>query len=360
MTKNHHFRTLAFALAGLLAMGVLARNLLHEDGSTQAADKNDGEEAVTVEMTAVTRFAFADEVTAVGTLKSNESVIIRPEISGRIDAVYFKDGEKAQAGRLLLSLDAGIQEAEWQQARAQLALAEANQRRNEELFQKKFISPQALDNTRSALRVQEANLALAAARLAKTKIRAPFDGILGIRDISPGDYVKEGDALFNLEDINTLKLDFRLPEIHLNRLAPGLSLEATTDALPDERFFATLTAINPLVDEGGRSIACRALLDNREGKLRPGMFARVRLTFDEGANKNGMALAVPEEAVITGKTPQVLRVENGIARNTPVRLGRRREGRVEVLEGLREGDLIVTSGHLKARDGDPVRANPNA
>ncbi|MCL2021946.1 MAG: efflux RND transporter periplasmic adaptor subunit [Betaproteobacteria bacterium] len=349
---------LVLALAGLLAL--LAGGYLWREGafaSAPAAADNAGKgETVTVEMTRVVRFAFSDEAIAVGTLKSNESVVLRPEISGRVTNAYFKDGEVVRGGHLLFNLDADVQAAELRQAEAQLQLARATQRRNEDLYQRKFISQQALDNGHATLKVQEANVALATARLEKTRIRAPFAGVLGIRQVSPGDYVREGTDLVNLEDISTLKLDFRLPEINLRQLRIGLALEATTDALPGEVFTATLAAIDPLVDEGGRSIACRALLDNSEGKLRPGMFARVRLVFDEADVNADAALAIPEEAVIPGATPQVLKVEEGVARAVSISLGRRRASKVEVLEGLQEGDVIVTSGQLKARDGSSVVA----
>jgi len=324
------------------------------DKATNPANKSGDGQAVAVEMTRVARFAFSDEAIAVGTLKSNESVVLRPEISGRITNAYFKDGEVVQRGHLLFGLDSDVQAAELRQAEAQLMLARANQRRNEDLYKKKFISQQALDNTEAALKVQEANVALAVARLEKTRIRAPFAGVLGIRLVSPGDYVREGTDLVNLEDISTLKLDFRLPEMYLRQLRPGLALEVTTDALPGETFTANLSAIDPLVDENGRSIACRALLDNQESKLRPGMFARVRLVLVAGGVGNEMALGIPEEAVIPGLVSQVLKVEGGISHAVPVQLGRRRAGKVEVLEGLREGEIIVTSGQLKARDGASV------
>lgn len=352
------------ALAGVLAL--LTGGYLWRDGAAgtpvpasadtaaKPAGKSGGVPAVAVEMTQVARFAFSDEAIAVGTLKSNESVVLRPEISGRIANTYFKDGEVVRSGFLLLSLDSDVQAAELRQAEAQLMLARADQRRNADLFQKKFISQQALDNSQAALKVQEANVALAVARLEKTRIRAPFAGVLGIRQVSPGDYVREGTDLVNLEDISTLKLDFRLPEMYLRQLRSGLTLEVTTDALPGETFTAKLAAIDPLVDENGRSIACRALLDNHEGKLRPGMFARVRLVLTASGVGNEMALGIPEEAVIPGIVAQVLKVEQGIARAVPVQLGRRRAGKVEVLEGLQENDTIVTSGHLKARDGASV------
>lgn len=353
----------ALAVAGLVGLGFVAYSLQRAPAGPQAITAGNGAPAspaapagsaagaVAVEVTRVSAASFADETTAVGTLKSNESVVLRPETSGRIAAIHFKDGQVVRRGALLLSLDAGIQEAELQQARANLALAQANQQRNEDLFQKKFISQQSLDNTKAALKVQEASVALAEARLAKTRIRAPFDGVVGIRNVSVGDYVKEGEELVNVEDIATLKVDFRLPEAYLGRLERGQTLEVSSDALPGVPFQATLEAVDPLVDVNGRSISCRALLPNREGRLRPGMFVRSRLVFGERKD----ALMLPEQAVVTGARPRVFRVEEGKARAVTVQLGVRRDGRVEILEGLALGDTIITAGQLKVRDGMPVR-----
>jgi membrane fusion protein (multidrug efflux system) len=358
--RKHRSGVILFALAGLVALGGGGYWLHRANGQSlpeatpPAATAKDGG-GVLVETARAARMRLVDAATAVGTLKSNESVVLRPETSGRINHIAFQDGERVKKGALLLSLDAGIQAAELQQAEASLALARANQSRNEDLFRKKFISPQALDNTRAALRVQEAAVTLARARLDKMRIRAPFDGVMGIRNVSVGDYVREGEDLVNLEDTNTLKVDFRLPEAYLNRLRVGLSLEVISDALPDERFSAALSALDPLVDVGGRSISCRALLPNQEGRLHPGMFVRVRLDF--GANTK--ALMIPEEAVMMGSPPLVFRVETQgetlTVKSTPVRLGQHHAGQVEILEGLEDDAEVVISGHLKLQDGATVR-----
>ena len=350
--KKHRVGIVALALVGLFLLSGAAYWLQRAPSEKLLGDNGArAEDATIVETARVVSARFPAEASAVGTLKSNESVLLRPETSGRIEGIYFKDGERVKRGALLLALDAGVQAAELQQARANLALAQANQRRNEDLFQKKFISQQALDNTRAALKVQEAAVALAEARVDKMRIRAPFDGVVGIRNVSVGDYVKEGEDLVNLEDTATLKVDFRLPEAHLNRLHVGQTLEVRSDALPAEAFSARLSAVDPLVDVGGRSISCRALLANQEGKLHPGMFVRVLLTLGERA----AVLAIPEEAVVTGSQPSVFRLQEGRAKTVFVRLGQHREGQVEVLEGLQAGDVVGKSGQLKLRDGQLVQ-----
>jgi membrane fusion protein (multidrug efflux system) len=306
-----------------------------------------------VETARVVAVDLALDATAVGSLRSNESVVLRPETAGRISAINFRDGMAVAKGSLLVGLDAATQAAEFEQAKANLGLAQANQKRTQELFEKKFISQQSLDNTGAALKVQEAAVALAQAKLDKTRIKAPFTGVVGIRNVSVGDYVKEGQELINLEDISTLKIDFRLPESYLGQLKPGQSVEVSSDALPGQRFTAVLDAINPLIDTNGRSISCRAHLSNAGAKLRPGMFVRVRLILEQRSN----VLLIPEQALVPdAKAPYVFRVSDGKVTRTPVKPGIRRNAQVEIIEGLQAGDEVVTAGQLKLRDGASVRA----
>jgi membrane fusion protein (multidrug efflux system) len=288
----------------------------------------------------------------VGSLVSNESVVLRPEVSGRIEAIRFRDGETVRRGVVLVELDSAVQRAELQQARANLTLAESNFRRTQDLFGRKFVSQSSLDDARAKLEVARAGLALAQAHLQRMQIRAPFDGVVGIRSVSPGDFVQDGDALINLEDIATLKLDFRLPELYLDRVRPGQALELSSDVLPGEIHSATVEAIDPLVDVQGRAVRLRASLANPEMRLRPGVFARVRLILAERAE----VAVVPEAALVPapGNTQFVYRVEHGKVQRVMVKTGQRRDAMVEVVEGLAPGAVVVTAGQLKLRDGASV------
>lgn len=308
--------------------------------------------AMAVEIAKVASGKLDDEVSAVGSLKSVDSVILRPEVSGRVAAIRFADGQKAAKGAVLIELDAQTQAAELQQAKANLGLAQANARRNEDLFQKKFVSQRALDETHAQLKVQEASVALAAARLAKMALRAPFAGVVGLRSVSVGDYVKDGQELVNFEGVTTLKVDFSLPEMHLAKLARGQRVELTSDAMPGKHFVATVDAIDPRIDANGRSLAVRAKLDNADGVLRPGMFVRVRLIFASREN----ILTIPEQALVpSAQGISVFVVIDGKVKQTPVKPGQRRAGSVEIVEGLKAGDSVVTAGQLKLRDGAPVK-----
>ena len=356
-----------FAAAGLLALGGYAYYVNQAappapqaPAGAPAPGKGGGPPggfAIGVETVRVAPSVFVDDVAAVGSLKSNESVVLRPEIAGRIAAIHLREGMPAAKGAVLVALDASTQAAELRQAEANLALSQANHRRTEELYEKKFVSARARDEAGANLKVLEAAVALAQARLQKTQIRAPFAGIVGIRNVSVGDYVKEGQELVNIEDIGALKADFRLPESYLSRLRKGQSVEVSTDAMPGQTFKGTLDAVDPLLDASGRAISLRARLENPDLKLRPGMFVRVRLAF--GGERQG--LAVPEEALVpAGNDNFVFRVAEGKAQRVMVKVGQRRDATVEITEGLKAGDEVVSAGQLKLRDGVPVRAGQGA
>ena len=196
-----------------------------------------------VEVAKIVAADFSDEASAVGNLKSNESVVIRPETPGRIATVNFRDGAVVGKGAVLVTLDAAVQEAELQQARANLALARSNHKRSQELLEKKFVTAQALDNSAATLKVQEAAVQLAEAKVGRMRIKAPFNGMVGLRNVSVGDYVKEGQDLINIEDIGTLRVDFELPETYLGRVVKGQVVEVSTDALPGDQFKAVLDVL---------------------------------------------------------------------------------------------------------------------
>ncbi len=305
-----------------------------------------------VEVVSLAPTVVKEDLQAVGSLRSNESVILRPEVSGRIAAIGFKDGQLVRKGQLLVGLDATLNEAEVAQARAEYDLALSNLKRSEDLASRKFISSSAQETATSNAQVAEAKLRLAQARLSKMRIVAPFDGSVGIRNVSLGDYVKDGTDLVNVEDVRILKVDFRLPERNYSQVRVGQTIEVVADALPNERWQGRIEAINPKVDADGRSLEIRALLENTSGKLRPGMFVRVRVIVGERSN----ALLIPEEAIVPqGAEFYVFKVVDGAARRVPVKIGGRRDAMVEILDGLAAGDQVVTAGMRLSRDGQPVR-----
>lgn len=315
-----------------------------------------------VEVAQVRTVSLQDDAQAVGTLRSRQSVTLRPEVSGRIARIAFSDGAKVQRGQLLVQLDDVLQRAELSQAQAQLSIARANLRRNQELVAENFVARRVLDESEANLQVAEAQVALAQARLQRMRITAPFDGTVGLRSINLGEYVKDGADLVNLEDTSALTVDFRLPERYQTRIAAGQTVQVQLDALPGRQFTARVQAVDPLLDANGRSIAVRAVLPPASDRqLRPGMFARVLTIFSVDA----AALVVPEEALVPqGGKQFVFKLEQEgegdalrrVSRRTEVQIGVRQGSQVQVTGGLKEGDTVVVAGQQRLqRDGTAVR-----
>ena len=312
-----------------------------------------------VEATKVRQMTMRDDAEAVGSLRSRRSVVLRPEISGRITQLNFSDGQRVRKGQLLVQLDDQLPRAQVQQSRAELSIARANHKRNQELVAQGFISQRSVDESAANLEVAEAKLALAEATAQRLRIVAPFDGIAGIRGVNVGDYLKDGADIVNVEDLDAVYVDFRLPERLQNKVKTGQTARVAFDALPGVQYSAVVLAINPQIDADGRSLAVRGCIDNRRLQLRPGMFARVTAVFGERSDAN----VVPEEAIVPdGAAPYVLRVVAGteegsqVAKRTPVRLGARTPGFVEVVEGLSPMDVVITAGQQRLqRDGTAVR-----
>ncbi len=301
---------------------------------------------------------LVDDAQTVGSLRSRQGVMLRPEVSGRVTQINFKDGERVRKGQLLVQLDDQLPLAQVKQSRAELSIAQANHKRNQELLAQNFISQRTVDESAANLEVAQAKLALAEATAARLKIVAPFDGIAGIRSINVGDYLKDGTDMVNVEDIDTLYVDYRLPERLQTRVSTGQRATLELDALPGRRFDARVVAVDPLIDANGRSIGVRASIDNRRLELRPGMFARVTSVFGE----RKAALVVPEEAIepLGGRIFVIKVVKNSegkpISKRVEVKVGIRRPGVVEVRGELMADDSVVTAGHQRLqKDGTPVQ-----
>ncbi|EHK65641.1 efflux RND transporter periplasmic adaptor subunit [Achromobacter arsenitoxydans] len=353
MKKAVLLAAVAAGLAAGAALGVFVPRWLTPAATpAQATAKSSAAPAAParVAVAPVQEIPFARGLSAVGSLRSDESVVLRPEVAGRIQAIDFKEGQPVKQGQALIRLDDSVPRAELAQARANLTLAQSHYRRAVELQGKGFVSQQARDESASTLKVQEAAVALAQARLDKMTITAPFAGTVGLRSVSVGDYVNQGQDLAPLEAIDPLKVDFRVPEMYLSKVGVGQQLTLRLDALPGQERRGVVYAVSPLVDAGGRSILLRATVANQDAVLRPGMFARVQLLFNQDK-----ALVAPEAALSpSGETQYVYRVENGVAQRREVTIGERREGRVEILTGVAVNDMLVVSGLQRVTDGAPV------
>ena len=348
-------KRLAMALAALAVLGAAGLYWKYRAaeplGQTAAAPTAKAAGGVPVKVGTVRSGAISEEVSAVGTLLANESVMIRPERDGRVAAIPFSEGQVVRAGEKLVVLDTAEIEAQLAAVSSELTLNKSRMKRAQELHEKKFISAQALDDAREALNQSAARHAEVKARLDKSTVIAPFEGVAGLRQVSPGAYVKAGQDVARLEGIGTLKLDFRVPEVYLGRIRTRQEVLVRVDAFANEQFRGEIYAIEPSVDEQTRTVLLRARVPNPGARLKPGMFSRVALVLETREN----AVLVPEQALVPqGADRFVYRYADGKAALTKIELGLRRPGEVEIRKGLAAGDTIVIDGQLRLRDGAAV------
>jgi membrane fusion protein (multidrug efflux system) len=302
--------------------------------------------------TANARAATAtNDIRAVGTLQSDESVKIAPEVAGRIAEIAFKEGEPVAAGAVLVKLDDALVRAEIDEAQARYDLAKANFDRAQALARTGNVTERARDEAVANFETARATLELAKVRLAKHALTAPFAGVVGLRKVSAGAFIAIGTEVVNLEKIDSLKVDFKIPEVFLGDVAVGQTIDVTVDALGGRIFTGAIYAIDPQVDVNGRALQIRARLPNPDGALRPGLFARITI---KGRTPQNVVM-VPESAIVPrGGENYVYRVQDGKAMETKVSLGERKAGQVEVRQGLDPEVTVITAGHQRLRDGAPV------
>ena len=312
--------------------------------------------AMPVEAFTVTPRPIDVTLDSVGTLVANESVILRPEVVGRITDIRFTEGQPVKKEDVLFQIDDRLARAELKQAEANLRLAEVNHSRFAKLAKSGAATKRAADEARANLGVSQAAVDLAKAKLDYTSIKAPFDGVIGLRRVSPGDYVSVGQELANFVSYDPMKVNFTIPEAQATQLQVGQNIEIAVEAFAGQTFVGTVYAVDPQLDVNGRAVALRATIANPEYKLKPGFFARVTLIVD----KKPAALLVPENAIIPqGNEKFVYRIgADSTVALAPVTLGQRFSGEVEITQGLNAGDAIVVSGQMKLHPGAKVSALP--
>ena len=296
------------------------------------------------------------EMEALGTTRANESIDVTSKVVNQVTAVRFEEGQQVRRGQVLVELDAEQVRADLAAAEAALVESRSQFERSRELAVTKILSDSQLEQIEATYKGNEARVGAARARVNDTVIRAPFDGRVGLRRVSVGSLVSPGTVITTLDDTRTIKLDFTIPETFLSVVQPGLEISARSVAYPDRNFGGKVSSIDSRVDPATRAVTVRALLPNEAGLLKPGMFLTVRLS--RGAVD---ALLVPEEAIVPEQGEMfVFVVGDGRAEKRKIRLGERRVGNVQVVEGLAVGEMVVTEGTQKIRDGSPVAVQPAA
>lgn len=314
---------------------------------------------VTVEKASLAE--LQDTVDALGTTTSNESVDVSATVTAMVRSVHFDDGGQVEKGAVLVELDADEALADVEQVRANLAEEERQLRHLKLLIDRNAVSQTDMEKQQSVVNVARAKLAANEARLQDYTIRAPFDGVLGARRVSVGALVSPGTVITSLDDLAKIKVDFSVPEIYLPLLHEGLSIQAHSSAYGDRVFEGTVSFVDSRIDPVTRSVALRAQLDNRERLLRPGMLLQVQIR-----QAPRQALLVPERSIAPLRTDQFVYVLENDAESKPVahrravKLGRRAEGRVEIVTGIVEGETIVVDGSMTVQDGMGVTVQETA
>ncbi|MBK5927729.1 efflux RND transporter periplasmic adaptor subunit [Rhodobaculum claviforme] len=353
MTKRMIIALLVLALVG---GGLVGFNIFRDRMIAQfLADRP--EQVLPVETVLAEAVVWRPTLQAIGTINAAQGVELTVEAAGIVRAIAFEANADVQAGELLLQMDDEVQQADLTAAQTQLALERANLAREQELQSRGVASDARLDQIRAAFDAATAQVARAEAVIGQRRLVAPFDGTIGLSRVDRGAYVSPGTAVATLQDLDTMRVDFSLPEQALPQLAIGQRLHVRVDGDP-RSFDGEITGIDPRVDPGSRLVAVRARIDNPDRALTPGQFARVRIDLPE---EDGV-IALPQTAVTTslfGDFAFVVRDRDGEddtleARQVFVTLGRRDGGRVEVTEGIAPGDRVVSSGQNRLSNRSAV------
>lgn len=342
---------LLIVLAALAAVGWWWWSTSSPDAPATAGAPS-GPAAVPVRAAEVRRTSIEESFEAIGTTRARQSVEVVSIVSGRVAAVLFSAGDAVRKGQPLIRLDSSLEEASLAEARALMADARSQLERARQLAATRVVPQARVDELQAAFAAAEARAAAAERRLSDRVVAAPFDGVVGLREVDVGARITDDTVLTRLDDLSSLELEFQVPEVFFGRVAVGQTVEATSAALPGARFTGTIVARDTHIDPVARAFRVRADLPNPERTLPPGLFMTATVTLARRTD----ALVIPEQAVVAeGRATYVFRIADGKAERVEVRLGLRRVGDVEVMDGLAPGDVVVTEGLQRLRPGVAVQ-----
>ena len=342
----------AFLSLPTLAITALITVTLFMESTPAQASKAGGRPAPAVTAAIVENTLVNRNIPALGTLKANQSVEIVSRVSGRVSRLHIEDGISVNKGDTLINLDSREQKARVQEAEVALAEALRKLENSVSLLKRKAISQDQLDAQQAIVDKAKAVLSREKTALSYHTLKAPFSGILGFSEVSTGALLSVNQTITTLDDLSVMKLYFELPENSLSRVAPGTKITATTDAWPNHTFTGTIDTINPRINTNNLTFTARAVLDNENSQLRPGMMVRISVE-----QKAMPTLSVPARSVMfDGSRKYVYRLDNkNIAHKKYIQTGESLEETISVTDGLQAGDRVIDLGVVKARDGSPVK-----
>lgn len=363
--KSQAKRRRVLLIAGVIAVVVILAVSLWLRRPVEEADEAPERAAVPVEVSEVRPMTLRETVRGIGTLRAPAEVEISPEIAGRVRAVNFEEGGVVEAGDILVELEdeklrsqLAARQAAVQAADVRLDNARRTFERQQRLMEQGVVTEEEFEGTQAELDSASADLerfeaerALLEQQLEDTIIRAPFAGAISEQFVDPGAYVAAGAALAHLYDMDPLELAFSVPERFLGRLQRGQTVEVSMAAYPERTFSGRVSFVSPAIDETTRTLSVKAEVPNPERRLSPGAFATAVVTVGERENQP----VVPEESLVGTRTGfMVFVIEEGLAYSREVQTGLRRDGIVEIREGLQLGDRVVRSGHMRLEEGARV------
>ncbi|MCU0398134.1 MAG: efflux RND transporter periplasmic adaptor subunit [Cyclobacteriaceae bacterium] len=321
-----------------------------EEKEAMPAGGGAGQAKLPVEAIVIKPERLDNKLIITGSVLPNESLELKSEVSGKISSIYFKEGKKVRRGDLLVEINDDELVAQLEKQKYNQKLNEDNEFRQRKLLEKDAISQEEYDNALNRLNTTFADIRLLEAQLAKTKIRAPFDGTIGLRFVSEGAFINSSTVIATLYNLSPAKIDFAIPGRYSTQIATGKKIYFTIEN--DSRVFeGAVFAIEPQIDPNTRTLKVRAIADNRYNLLLPGQFVRVELILETVQN----AILIPSEAVVPELTGHKVYIsKNGKASETPVTIGIRTDRNVEIISGVNPGDTVITTGMLQLRNGIDV------
>ncbi|MCS3904354.1 membrane fusion protein (multidrug efflux system) [Methylohalomonas lacus] len=347
---------LMLLIVGGIIGGVYYMKMQQWEAMSEMAEQ--GQPPATIASTTVTEESWQPRLNSVGSMVAVNDVSVTNEVPGIVEEIQFESGQRVEKGDVLLQIDDNVDRAQLEGLKADLQLAQVQFDRAAKLVKERTVSQSEFDEAKARLESARANLASSKAEMVKKSIRAPFSGIIGIRQIDLGQYLAAGSEIAPLQSLDPIYVDYTLPERHLSDLSVGQTIDLNVQAYPGQTFSGRIEALNPGIDPGTRSIHIRGVLDNPDGTLRPGMFAEIRTLLSE---QNDI-LTLPQQAITYapyGDSVFVIEEQDGqkVVQRRQVKTGAVRNGRVEILEGLELGDEVASAGQNKLRNGQPVQIN---
>ena len=342
---------LGLSLLSIILTLLLLSSCSQRSNGQQNRGGGSGKGTVPVEAMIVHPQLLRNEIFTTGTLLANEEVELRSEISGRVVDVLFEEGKRVNKGELLLKINDTELQAQLKRISLEEKLASENERRQKSLFDIKGISQEDYDKYLSALQMIQADKEVISSQIAKTEIRAPFDGIIGLRYMSKGGYVTPDVLIATMQDINPIKVEFSVPEKHARQLKNGTEVFVRMGDLLEGRR-GLIYAVESKIDLGTRTIKARAKIPNPDGKLIPGSYAKVEITLSELPD----AIVIPSAAIVPQITGEMVYIcKNGKAQSIAIKTGIRNEANVQISEGLAANDTLIVSGLLQLSDGKDIQ-----